>query len=55
MLKGLSDDIIIESYYKAVDFNLERDFIKILQDVLQSRGVSIAACKITSEDCQLTI
>lgn len=45
MLKELSDDIIIESYYRAVNLNLESDFILILKQELKKRGIPVKYTK----------
>ncbi len=41
MLKDLSDDLIVDSYYKAVDLNLEEEFILILEREISTRGLKI--------------
>lgn len=41
MLKELSDDVILDSYYKAIDLKLEEDFILILEEEIVERGLTV--------------
>lgn len=41
MLKELPDELIVDSYYKAIDFNLEEDFILILEEEINERGLKV--------------
>lgn len=38
-MKNLSDDLLIESYYKAIELNLSIDFIKLIEKEIASRSL----------------
>ncbi|NEU29279.1 sporulation histidine kinase inhibitor Sda [bacterium LRH843] len=46
MLKHLDDEIILESYYKSIELNLDIDFVLILRDELTKRGISVEYTKL---------
>ncbi|GAF65829.1 hypothetical protein BTS2_2728 [Bacillus sp. TS-2] len=35
----ISDSLLLQSYQEAIDYNLDRDFIKILEEELLARGI----------------
>lgn len=39
-MEHLSDELLIESYYKANDLNLSMEFIKLIEEELQRRSLS---------------
>ncbi|MFB4212265.1 sporulation histidine kinase inhibitor Sda [Shouchella sp. JSM 1781072] len=39
MLQKLSDDLLLETYNRAIDLSLNADFISILKQELQRRGL----------------
>ncbi|WP_078555584.1 sporulation histidine kinase inhibitor Sda [Bacillus alkalicellulosilyticus] len=40
-MEKIDDDLLIEAYIKAVELNLERDFISILEQELKRREIVI--------------
>lgn len=38
-MKKLSDDLLIESYYKANEMNLNRDFIELIETEMKRRSL----------------
>ncbi|MDR4250198.1 sporulation histidine kinase inhibitor Sda [Bacillus pumilus] len=38
-MKKLSDDLLIESYYKANEMNLNRDFIELIETEIKRRSL----------------
>lgn len=39
-MKNLSDDLLIESYFKAVELKLSQEFIKLLQKEIEHRSLT---------------
>jgi len=39
-MEHLSDELLIESYYKANDLKLSTEFIKMIEEELQRRSLS---------------
>lgn len=46
LLRGLEDEVLLESYQHAVKLMLEQDFIDLLREELQRRGID--------EECHVT-
>jgi developmental checkpoint coupling sporulation initiation to replication initiation len=46
-VKNLSDDLLIESYFKARELKLSHDFIRLIEMELQRRSL-IHKIKVTS-------
>ena len=40
MLKQLEDQTILESYHEAMELGLEKDFILILKEELETRNIT---------------
>ena len=40
-MRKLSDDLLIESYYKARELNLSKDFIRLIETEIHRRSLSI--------------
>lgn len=38
-MKNLSDDLLIESYYKAMELNLSDDFIELIEKEIKRRSL----------------
>ncbi|GGD04210.1 sporulation protein [Pontibacillus chungwhensis BH030062] len=38
-MEHLSDELLIESYYKATELNLSAEFIKLIEEELQRRSI----------------
>ncbi|WP_110943260.1 sporulation histidine kinase inhibitor Sda [Virgibacillus senegalensis] len=41
MFDSLSDDILVDAYLKAIELDLEKDFIHLLENALACRGLCI--------------
>jgi 5-bromo-4-chloroindolyl phosphate hydrolysis protein len=41
MISNLSDKDLTETYLKAIEMGLEKDFIAILEDEIKRRGIEI--------------
>lgn len=41
LMRMLSDELLLESYYKAIDLNLEENFIELLQREIENRGIIV--------------
>ncbi|WP_062049984.1 sporulation histidine kinase inhibitor Sda [Bacillus sp. JCM 19034] len=39
-MKNLSDELLIETYYKAIKLNLSRDFIELIRLELNRRSLN---------------
>ncbi|WP_081773079.1 MULTISPECIES: sporulation histidine kinase inhibitor Sda [unclassified Bacillus (in: firmicutes)] len=39
-MRKLSDDLLIESYYKAMELNLSPDFIRLIEKEIHRRSLS---------------
>ncbi|KKK33122.1 sporulation protein [Mesobacillus campisalis] len=39
-MRKLSDELLIESYYKAVELNLNTDFIRLIETEIKRRSLS---------------
>jgi len=42
-MKGLSNESLIETYFKAIDLELEQDFIKLLEQEIERRKLDVDA------------
>lgn len=42
----LSDDLLIQAYYDSIKLNLSYEFIKLLEEELKARKVSVAFKKL---------
>lgn len=40
-MKALSNDLLYESYIKALENKMEKSFIKLLEEELKRRGMSL--------------
>ncbi|WAA10346.1 sporulation histidine kinase inhibitor Sda [Fervidibacillus albus] len=40
-MKLLSDDLLIESYYKAIKFNLSPEFIRLIEKEIHRRSLDV--------------
>lgn len=40
-MKSLSDDLLYESYTKALEIKMDESFIKLLKEELKRRGLSL--------------
>lgn len=39
MMKNLSDDLLIETYYKAIELKLSADFIFLIKEEIERRSL----------------
>ncbi|WP_284701567.1 sporulation histidine kinase inhibitor Sda [Cytobacillus spongiae] len=39
-MRKLSDELLIESYYKAIELNLSLDFIRLIETEIHRRSLS---------------
>jgi developmental checkpoint coupling sporulation initiation to replication initiation len=39
-MESLTDELLIESYYTAIKFEMNKEFIKLLEDEIQKRHLS---------------
>ncbi|RBP94060.1 developmental checkpoint coupling sporulation initiation to replication initiation [Cytobacillus firmus] len=46
-MRKLSDDLLIESYYKAKELQLSKDFIRLIETEIHRRSLS-NSIKVTS-------
>lgn len=44
LMKKLSDELLIESYFKAKELNLSSDFIQLIESELHRRSLTKQAC-----------
>ena len=44
-MKKITDQLLIESYFKAIELNLDKDFILVLEEELKRRGLSLIVQK----------
>ncbi|WP_423143154.1 sporulation histidine kinase inhibitor Sda [Priestia megaterium] len=44
-MKKITDQLLIESYFKAIELDLDKDFILILEEELKRRGLSLIVRK----------
>jgi len=40
-MKKITDQLLIESYFKAIELDLDKDFILVLEEELKRRGLSL--------------
>ncbi|WP_371825331.1 sporulation histidine kinase inhibitor Sda [Paenibacillus soyae] len=48
MMDQLTDELLVDTYYAAVEYKLEPDFIRMLADEMKRRGVELASQKHTA-------
>ncbi|TLS53404.1 sporulation histidine kinase inhibitor Sda [Paenibacillus antri] len=46
-MRGLSNESLIETYFKALDLELEQDFIKLLEQEIERRNLEVDAASLT--------
>ncbi|WP_309122691.1 sporulation histidine kinase inhibitor Sda [Paenibacillus sp.] len=46
-MRGLSNESLIETYFKALDLELEQDFIKLLEQEIERRNLEVDAASYT--------
>ncbi|MFD0590757.1 sporulation histidine kinase inhibitor Sda [Paenibacillus sp. GCM10027627] len=44
-MEQLSDDLLVDTYYAAIEFRLEPEFIRMLAVEMKKRGVDLTARK----------
>jgi developmental checkpoint coupling sporulation initiation to replication initiation len=44
-MKKITDQLLIESYFKAIELDLDKDFILVLEEELKRRGLSLIVQK----------
>lgn len=44
-MKKITDQLLIESYFKAIELDLDKDFILVLEEELKRRGLSLIVPK----------
>jgi developmental checkpoint coupling sporulation initiation to replication initiation len=44
-MKKITDQLLIESYFKAIELDLDKDFILVLEEELKRRGLSLIVRK----------
>jgi len=42
-VRGLSNESLIETYFKAIDLELEQEFIRLLEQEIARRNLSVEA------------
>lgn len=47
-MEQLSDELLIDTYFAAIECKLDPEFIRMLAVEMKRRGVDLAACKITA-------
>lgn len=40
-MRALSDESLLETYFKAIDLGLEQDFIRLLEEEIERRKLEI--------------
>lgn len=48
MMDQLSDELLADTYYAAIEYKLEPEFIRMLADELKRRGVELSSHKHTA-------
>ena len=43
-MKNLSDELLIDAYFKAIKLNLSKDFIQLIEREIQRRALSHKIC-----------
>ena len=44
-MKKITEQLLIESYFKAIELDLDKDFILVLEEELKRRGLSLIVRK----------
>jgi len=44
-MKKITDQLLIESYFKEIELDLDKDFILVLEEELKRRGLSLIVRK----------
>ncbi|PGO54310.1 sporulation histidine kinase inhibitor Sda [Priestia megaterium] len=44
-MKKITDQLLIESYFKSIELDLDKDFILVLEEELKRRGLSLIVRK----------
>lgn len=44
-MKKITEQLLIESYFKAIELDLDKDFILVLEEELKRRGLSLIVQK----------
>jgi developmental checkpoint coupling sporulation initiation to replication initiation len=44
-MKKITDQLLIKSYFKAIELDLDKDFILVLEEELKRRGLSLIVRK----------
>lgn len=44
----LTDELLVDTYYAAIEYKLEPDFIRMLADEMKRRGVELSSHKHTA-------
>jgi len=44
-MNKITDQLLIESYFKAIELDLDKDFILVLEEELKRRGLSLIVQK----------
>ncbi|RIX53024.1 sporulation histidine kinase inhibitor Sda [Paenibacillus nanensis] len=47
-MEQLSDELLVDTYYAAVEYKLEPEFIRMLADEMRRRGVELSPRKHTA-------
>lgn len=47
-MEKLSNELLIDTYYAAIEYKLEPDFIRMIAAELKRREINLAAHKITA-------
>ena len=44
----LTDELLVDTYYAAIEYKLEPEFIRMLADEIRSRGMELSSHKHTA-------
>ncbi len=54
-MKQLSDDLLIETYYKAIELNLSQEFIRLIEEEIHRRLLTDRIRKQSSDGAPVQI
>lgn len=47
-MEQLTDELLIDTYYAAIEYKLDPDFIRMLADEMRRRGVDLSSHKFSA-------
>jgi developmental checkpoint coupling sporulation initiation to replication initiation len=47
-MEHLTDELLVDTYYAAIEYKLDPDFIRMLADEMRRRGVELSSRKFSA-------